>query len=67
MPIANQICTYTQPREKKSEIIYSNPQVCLQVEQVNDSSNWRSVIIIGEAQQLLDNEERRKRSNGSWL
>ena len=43
---------------KKSEIIRSNPHVCLQVEQVHSDSNWRSVIITGEVQLLDDPEER---------
>jgi len=45
---------------KKSEIIRSNPQVCLQVDQVRNDSSWRSVIVTGEAQLLEDPEEREK-------
>ena len=29
---------------KKTEIIEANPEVCLQVENVNDENHWQSVI-----------------------
>lgn len=34
---------------KKTEILQKNPYVCLQVENVTDGKNWKSVIIEGEA------------------
>lgn len=43
---------------KKAEIIRVNPQICLQVEDVEDNENWKSVIVIGDAEQLLDEAER---------
>jgi nitroimidazol reductase NimA-like FMN-containing flavoprotein (pyridoxamine 5'-phosphate oxidase superfamily) len=36
----------------KTRFIQSNPQVCLQVEEVTDSMNWRSVMVIGRANEL---------------
>ena len=36
----------------KTQFIRSNPQVCLQVEEVVDSTNWRSVMVIGRAVEL---------------
>jgi nitroimidazol reductase NimA-like FMN-containing flavoprotein (pyridoxamine 5'-phosphate oxidase superfamily) len=45
---------------KKTDIIRDNPQVCLQVEEVIDNGDWRSVIVNGEAKQVTDREEREK-------
>jgi nitroimidazol reductase NimA-like FMN-containing flavoprotein (pyridoxamine 5'-phosphate oxidase superfamily) len=44
---------------KKSEMIRANPWVCLQVEDVVNDGDWRSVVIIGEAERLeaADREE----------
>jgi len=36
----------------KTQFIEVNPQVCLQVEEVTDSSHWRSVMVIGRAERL---------------
>ncbi len=41
----------------KTEYLSANPKVCLQVEQVSDDRHWRSVIVIGEAEQLTGAEE----------
>lgn len=43
---------------KKAEIIRVNPQICLQVEDVEDNENWMSVIVTGDAEQLFDEKER---------
>lgn len=45
---------------KKSEMIDSNPEVCLQVEEVIDDENWLSAIVIGDAEKLTGAEEREK-------
>jgi uncharacterized protein len=45
---------------KKTEIIRRNPSVCLQLEDVRDKTNWSSVIIDGEAEELTDDAEREK-------
>jgi nitroimidazol reductase NimA-like FMN-containing flavoprotein (pyridoxamine 5'-phosphate oxidase superfamily) len=41
----------------KTQFIGANPQCCLQVEEVNDSSHWRSVMVIGRAEQLTNKDE----------
>lgn len=38
----------------KTQFLKGNPQVCLQVEQVTDSSHWRSVMVIGHAERLTE-------------
>jgi nitroimidazol reductase NimA-like FMN-containing flavoprotein (pyridoxamine 5'-phosphate oxidase superfamily) len=43
---------------KKSDIIQDNPQVCLQVEDVINNNQWRSVVFNGTAEQIADREER---------
>lgn len=45
---------------KKTEIIDTNPQVCLQVEEVASAEDWRSVIVTGKAKQITDPKEREK-------
>ncbi len=34
-----------------------NPQVCLQVEEITDTSHWRSVMVIGKAEKLTNRYE----------
>ena len=41
----------------KTQFIHSNPQVCLQVEEVTDSTNWRSVMAIGRAVELTTSDD----------
>ena len=41
----------------KTQFIGVNPQVCLQVEEVTDSAHWRSVMVIGRAEQLTNKDE----------
>jgi nitroimidazol reductase NimA-like FMN-containing flavoprotein (pyridoxamine 5'-phosphate oxidase superfamily) len=41
----------------KTRFIDANPQVCLQVEEITDSTHWRSVMVIGKAEQITRNEE----------
>ena len=43
---------------KKAEIIGRNPRVCLQIEEVKDNRDWKSVIVQGEAEQLTDESQR---------
>jgi nitroimidazol reductase NimA-like FMN-containing flavoprotein (pyridoxamine 5'-phosphate oxidase superfamily) len=45
---------------KKSEIIKVNPEVCLQLEEVKNKRDWRSVIVSGEATQLNNEIERQE-------
>jgi nitroimidazol reductase NimA-like FMN-containing flavoprotein (pyridoxamine 5'-phosphate oxidase superfamily) len=42
----------------KTEIIKTNPRICLQVEEVVDKGDWRSVIVTGDAEQIIDRNER---------
>jgi nitroimidazol reductase NimA-like FMN-containing flavoprotein (pyridoxamine 5'-phosphate oxidase superfamily) len=41
----------------KTEFISVNPEVCLQVEYVEDSMHWRSVIATGQAELLSEHED----------
>jgi nitroimidazol reductase NimA-like FMN-containing flavoprotein (pyridoxamine 5'-phosphate oxidase superfamily) len=41
----------------KTQFIATNPKVCLQVEEVTDSTNWRSVMVIGQAERLTKSDE----------
>lgn len=41
----------------KTQFIQTNPQVCLQVEEITDSTHWRSVMVIGKAEQITGAEE----------
>lgn len=41
----------------KTQFIDANPQVCLQVEEITDGTHWRSVMVIGKAEQITHNEE----------
>src|SRR5215213_7240634 len=45
---------------KKTEIIKDNPEICLQVEEVRDNKDWRSVIVTGEAVPITGAEERER-------
>lgn len=44
----------------KTRFIQANPQVCLQVEEISDSMNWRSVMVVGRATELTLAEEMRR-------
>src|SRR5712671_5437129 len=41
----------------KTKFIEANPKVCLQVEEITDSTHWRSVMVIGQAEQLTSPAE----------
>jgi len=41
----------------KTQFMGANPQVCLQVEEITDSTHWRSVMVIGKAEQITGAEE----------
>ena len=43
---------------KKTDILARNPEVCLQVEQIISASQWRSVIINGRAERLVQPAKR---------
>jgi nitroimidazol reductase NimA-like FMN-containing flavoprotein (pyridoxamine 5'-phosphate oxidase superfamily) len=41
----------------KTEFIAANPEVCFQVEEVQDPSHWRSVMVTGHAERITNSEE----------
>jgi nitroimidazol reductase NimA-like FMN-containing flavoprotein (pyridoxamine 5'-phosphate oxidase superfamily) len=41
----------------KTDFIKGNPQVCLQVEEIIDSSHWTSVMVTGHAERLTEQQE----------
>ncbi len=41
----------------KTQFIEANPKVCLQVEEITDSTHWRSVMVIGQAERLTSADE----------
>src|SRR5204862_7955607 len=41
----------------KTQYIDANPKVCLQVEEIKDSTHWRSVMVIGRAIEITGNDE----------
>ena len=41
----------------KTQYIEANPQVCLQVEEISDSTSWRSVMVVGRAVEITNHEE----------
>jgi nitroimidazol reductase NimA-like FMN-containing flavoprotein (pyridoxamine 5'-phosphate oxidase superfamily) len=41
----------------KTQFIQANPKVCLQVEEITDSTHWRSVMVIGTAEQITKSEQ----------
>ena len=43
---------------RKSAAMDSNPKVCLQVEEFNTNSMWKSVVVTGEAYRVSDQTER---------
>src|SRR5215470_2937350 len=43
---------------KKIEIMRSNPRICLQVDEIKDTFNWRSVIAFGWFEEVEDPNER---------
>ena len=44
----------------KTECIATNPEVCLQVEDVRNSTHWRSVIVNGRAELLTKPEDKER-------
>jgi nitroimidazol reductase NimA-like FMN-containing flavoprotein (pyridoxamine 5'-phosphate oxidase superfamily) len=41
----------------KTRFIHANPKVCLQVEEVTDSTHWKSVMVSGIANEITSKEE----------
>ena len=47
----------------KINVLRANPRVCLQVDDIKDEFNWRSVIATGAYEELTDPEERERMLN----
>ena len=43
---------------KKTGILRKNPKVCFEVDELNDMSNWRSVVVQGEFEEIKDRRAR---------
>jgi uncharacterized protein len=41
----------------KTKYMDANPEVCLQVEEVNDLKHWRSVTVTGQAEHITEPQE----------
>ena len=41
----------------KTDYIAANPQVCMQVEEVEDAMHWRSVMVTGHAERITQADE----------
>ncbi len=41
----------------KTQFIDANPQVCLQVEEIQDTTHWRSVMVVGKATEITQPDE----------
>ena len=41
----------------KIEVMQKNARVCLQVDEVKDDKNWKSVMVLGEYQELNDEQD----------
>lgn len=41
----------------KTHYIDANPQVCLQVEEIQDPTHWRSVMVVGKASEITNHDE----------
>jgi len=53
------IYTHSAPG-KKIDALRANPRACLQVDEIKDSFNWRSVIAYGTFEEVSDEETRGK-------
>lgn len=42
----------------KTDIIKENPRVCLQLEEIVDNGNWRSVVVRGNAEKVISSDEK---------
>jgi uncharacterized protein len=52
-------CIYAHSHEgRKIEMMRKNPNVCFQVDMIENMANWRSVIVWGEYQELKTEKQR---------
>lgn len=53
-------CIYAHSQEgRKILMMRENPHVCFQVDAMDDMTNWRSVLVWGDYQELKSEEERK--------
>jgi len=53
-------CMYCQTREgAKIDIMRSNPNVCFQTDELHNTGNWKSVIVNGVFEELIDEVARK--------
>jgi nitroimidazol reductase NimA-like FMN-containing flavoprotein (pyridoxamine 5'-phosphate oxidase superfamily) len=45
---------------RKINFLSANPNACLQIDEVEDSYNWRSVIAFGHYEEVVDADERER-------
>ena len=45
---------------RKINVLRANPNACLQVDEIEDSYNWRSVIAFGLYEEIVDVDERER-------
>lgn len=43
---------------RKAEILEQNPEICLQAEEVESSEIWRSVMVFGSVERLVNEDQR---------
>lgn len=43
----------------KTDMMRANPHICIQVDDMNNMSDWKSVVCWGEAHELVDDTQRR--------
>lgn len=54
-------CIYAHSKEgKKIKMMRKNPDVCFQVDEIDNTANWRSVILWGRYQELKTEQERQR-------
>lgn len=54
-------CVYGHTREGlKIQMMRKNPEVCFEVDTMNEMSNWKSVISWGRFEEIIETEERNK-------
>ncbi len=50
----------TSKEGQKIDMMRKNPHVCLEVDIIDNMANWRSVVVIGLYQELVDEHDRKK-------
>ena len=46
---------------RKIKLLRANPRACLQVDHIEDTFNWRSVIVTGSYEEMTEAQERERR------